>query len=162
MQKTDEKTTTLESSENGNGQIEVRKQSASAPLPMNQLSVNNIDALEAAESSSIDLMSNYWSPEMPGEVKRVIFDRIDISPVLAQDTGEVIDLECAFFFVKENGQVKQLRNGSKRLVGALQSYNILRGTPLEIRYMGKKQNRMNSFKSDNWSVTPLIVNTESK
>jgi hypothetical protein len=33
---------------------------------------------------------------------------------------------------------------------------------LEIKYLGKKQNRMNSFKSDNWSVTPLIVNTKGE
>lgn len=141
-------------------EMQVRK--APADLQLSQVSVNDIDSLESAEAAPIDLMSNYWSPEMPGETKRVVFDRIDLSPVLAQDTGEIIDLECAFFFVKENGQVKQLRNGSKRLVGALQSYNIQRGTPLEIKYMGKKQNRMNSFKSDNWSVVPLIINTSSK
>jgi hypothetical protein len=147
----------VEVTQNG---LEVRKTTAS--LPLSHVSVNNIDALESAEAAPIDLMSNYWSPEIPGELKRVIFDRIDVSPVLAQDTGEVIELECAFFFVKEQGQVKQLRNGSKRLVGALQSYNIQRGTPLEIKYLGKKQNRMNSFKSDNWSVTPLIVNTKGE
>lgn len=166
MKKDNQTTETIEATEitsstNGaNHQMEVRK--PAADLQLEQVAVNDIDSLDTAESSQIDLMSNYWSPETPGESKRVIFDRIDISPVLAVETGEVIDLECAFFFVKENGQVKQLRNGSKRLVGALQSYNILRGTPLEIKYKGKKQNRMNSFKSDDWSVTPLIINAQSK
>lgn len=144
----------------GNQSLEVRK--PATELQIEQVGVQNIDSLETAEASPINLMSDYWSPENAGEVKRVIFDRIDISPVLSQETGEILDLETAFFFVKENGTVKQLRNGSKRLVGALQAYNVQRGTPLEIRYLGKKQNRMNAFKSDNWSVTPLIVKTTAK
>lgn len=139
--------------------IEVSRKSS---VELEQVSLNNIDALETADAAPVDLMSDYWSPSNAGESKRMIFDRIDLSPVLAQDTGEIIDLECAFFFVKENGQVKQVRNGSKRLVGALQSYSIQRGTALEIKYLGKKRNKMNAFMSDNWSVTPLIINASAK
>lgn len=122
-----------------------------------RIDVKNIDQIEEAEEAPIDLMSDYWTPETMGESKRMIFDRIDVSRVLSQEDGEVFELECAFFFVKENGRVRQIRNGSKRLVGALQAYNIERGTPLMVRYLGKKRNKSNQFSSDNWSVTPLII-----
>lgn len=135
--------------------VAVRKDNNLDVAPIN---VEDIDSLAEATVAPIDLMSEYWTPDNAGEFKRVIFDRIDITPVLAQDTGEVIDLECAFFFIKEGGAIKQICNGSKRLVGAIQAYNINKGTPLEIKFLGKKQNRTNSFKSDNWSVKPLVIN----
>lgn len=126
------------------------------------IQLDDIDALEGAQAAPIDLMSDYWSPEMPGEFKRVLFDRIETTPVLDQSTGEVLELECAYFFVKDGGAVKRIRNGSKRLVGAIQSFKLAPGTPLEIRYMGKKANKTNQFKSDNWTVKPLIVNVAPK
>lgn len=145
----------LEKTASTSTEMEVHK--GNGNFIMVPLDPNDMDQLESADKAPIDLMGNYWTPENIGEFKRVIFDRIDASKVLAQDTGEIIELECAFFLVKENGVVKQVLNGSKRLVGALQSYNIVKGTPLEIKYLGKKTNSTNSFKSDNWSVTPLIV-----
>lgn len=126
-----------------------------------QIALSQIDALDQAQPSQVDLMSTYWSPEKIGEIKRVIFDRIDANDVLNQVTNEIIQLECAFFFVKEDGKIKRISNGSKRLVGTLQTYNIQQGSPLEIEYLGKMTNKTNGFKSDNWRVTPLIVNSKS-
>jgi len=126
------------------------------------LALEDIDSLETAHAAPVDLMSDYWSPEMPGESKKVIFDRIENTPVLDQGTGEVLDLDCAFFFVKESGNIKRIRNGSKRLVGAIQSFGLASGTPLEIRYLGKKSNKTNQYKSDNWSIKPLIINVTPK
>lgn len=126
-------------------------------MPISTIDVANIDQLETGTVAPVDLMSDYWSPEREGDTKKVIFDRLDISLVLAQDTGELLELETAFFFIKEHGVVKQIRNGSKRLIGALQTYNIQRGAALEIKYMGKKQNRLNAFKSDNWSIKPILI-----
>lgn len=123
---------------------------------MEKLSIDNIDDLDDAEPAPIELSSLYWSPSLPGEQKRVIFDRIDISIVPSINDGEPIELECAFFLVKENGSVKQLSNGSKRLVGTLQSFNIKKGTPLQITYEGKQKNKNNNYSSDIWSVIPLI------
>lgn len=136
--------------------IEVHKEQQ---LPMATVSIDNIADLDNATVAPIDLMSDYWTPTNPGESKRVIFDRIGITPVLSTNgTGEVIDLECAFFFVKDNGSVKQICNGSKRLVGSLLASNVKYGMALEITYLGKKLNATNSFKSDNWSVKPLVIN----
>ncbi len=112
--------------------------------------------LRDAEPYPFDLMADYWTPENDGESKRVYFDKIALRQVADQNTGDIIELECAFFLEQqENGELKTVSNGSKRLVGALQAYDIQKGTPLLITYLGKKKNRTNSFKSDIWSVKPL-------
>ena len=130
---------------------------AKTDFQMSKLTVDNIDALDEAEEAPIELSSEYWTPKLPGEVRRVIFDRIDISLVPSvSNPDDMIELECAYFMVKENGSVKQICNGSKRLVGTLQSFRIQHGTPLQITYEGKVKNKNNNFSSDSWSVVPLI------
>ncbi|MFD2961582.1 MULTISPECIES: hypothetical protein [Olivibacter] len=114
--------------------------------------------LTTADTFPFDLMADYWTPETPGESKRVFFDKIDTRKVLDQETQEAIDLECAFFIEVTDGNARTISNGSKRLVGALEAYGIQKGTPLLITYMGKKKNRTNSRQSDNWSIKPLKIN----
>lgn len=121
------------------------------------LSTDAFPDMDVAAVAPMDLMADYWTPQDKGEKKRVLFDRIGTRTVLDQQTQEQVELECAFFYEKVNGQIKSVSNGSKRLVGALQSNNIVRGTMLEIEYLGKKTNVTNSFKSDNWSIKPLII-----
>ncbi len=117
-----------------------------------------LPSLADAEPFPFDLMADYWTPENEGESKRVYFDRIAERAVADQQTGDIIDLECAFFLEEqEGGELKTISNGSKRLVGALQAYNIQKGTPMLITYLGKRKNRTNSFKSDVWSIRPLRI-----
>lgn len=119
---------------------------------------NNIPNLSEATEMPFDFMADYWTPENSGECKRVFFDKIGIRKVIdGQDQNKIIDLECAFFLEQKDGQLKPVSNGSKRLVGALETNGILRGTPLLITYLGKKKNSTNAFQSDNWSVKPLSV-----
>ncbi len=114
--------------------------------------------LSKADVFPFDLMADYWTPEGTGESKRVHFDRIAERAVADQQTGETIDLECAFFLEQQGGgELKTVSNGSKRLVGALQAYNIQKGTPLLITYLGKRKNRTNQFSSDVWSIKPLRI-----
>lgn len=124
------------------------------------LELENISALHEAEAAPFDLMSDYWSPMDKGEQRRVLFDRIQEMAVVDQTTGEIVEMPCAFFFYQEipTGPIKQIRNGSKRLVGAIQAFNIPRLTPLLIKYLGKIKNKNNANLSDNWSITPLRVN----
>lgn len=123
---------------------------------LQMLQVSRIEDLDEAEAAPIDLVAEYWSPE-PGEVKRVIFDRIATTKVLsAINEKELIDLDVCFLVTKEGNEVKQIMNGSKRLVGALQAHNIQHGQGLEIRYLGKQKNKTNGFMSDAWSISPLI------
>lgn len=132
--------------------------------PIQVVDLENIASLNNAEETPFDLMSDYWSPMDRGETRRVLFDRIQPMGVLDQSTGELVEMDCAFFFYQEtpNGPVKQIRNGSKRLVGAIQSFNLQRGTPLQIRYLGKIKNKNNANLSDNWSITPLRVDVSQK
>lgn len=125
-------------------------------------SVVSLPDLSTAVEMPLDLMSDYWTPENAGEFKLVFFDRIDVSQVLTQDdTPTMIDLECAYFLEQDGkGEIKSIRNGSKRLVGALLAQQVQRGTALKITYMGKKKNRSNAFKSDSWSIKPLILNID--
>lgn len=136
------------------------QQLVKADTSLQPLELENISALHTAEAAPFDLMSDYWSPESVGESRRVLFDRIQVMSTVDHASGEVIDLECAFFFYQDNadGPIKQIRNGSKRLVGAIQGFNIPRLTPLLIKYMGKKKNKNNPNFSDNWSITPLRIN----
>lgn len=113
--------------------------------------------LENAQALPIDFMSSYWTPENPGEAKNVVFSHIDDSSLVDQESGEVKTLRTAFFFEKTDGEVRSVRNASKRLVGAIESNAIGRGTPLRITYLGKKKNVNNAFKSDDWAVKPLLI-----
>lgn len=140
---------------------------AVATRPLGQVfdltgSVVSLPDLSKAVEMPLDLMSDYWTPENPGETKFVFFDRIDVSQVLTQDESPVlIDLECAYFLEQDSRmEIKSVRNGSKRLVGALLAQNVQRGTALKITYLGKKKNRSNAFKSDSWSIKPLILSID--
>lgn len=150
------------------------KQSTSKELVVNEpagyqgLSVINLDKGEIPDLKNMtampfDLMSDYWTPEKAGESKRLVFDTIRTRMVKDMQTGEPIELQCAFFLERsENGEVKTVCNGSRRLVGVIESYDIQRGAPMLITYMGKQKNRTNSYHSDIWSVKPLIINVQSK
>lgn len=117
--------------------------------------------LELAEELNVDLMDDYWSPEEPGESKKVFFQKIDTRKVLDQQSGEVIDLECAFFMEKEpnTGAYRTISNGSRRLVGAIQANGITAGMPLLITYKGKRKTQ-NGNRCDNWSIKPLIFSQQ--
>ena len=142
-----------------NNQQPVRSETGLQPLEL-----ENIAALHTAEAAPFDLMSDYWSPENKGEQRRVLFDRIQTMSTVDQSSGELIELECAFFFWQEHpdAPIKQIRNGSKLLVGAIQAFNVPRLTPLLIKYQGKIRNKSNQNLSDNWSVTPLRIDVQSK
>lgn len=120
---------------------------------------NALPNLQDATAYPFDLMADYWTPETPGETKRVFFDKFASRAVIDQQSSELLNLECAYFIEPgKDGTVKSISNGSKRLVGALEASNIQRGTPLQITYVGKLKNKSNGFKSDNWSIKPLRIN----
>lgn len=139
--------------------------SSESPFEVQTVDLNgNLPSLKDAQELPIDLCGNYWTPEMPGESKRVFFVEVKPQKVLsAQGTGELIDLDCAVFAEQnEEGALITVTNGSRRLVGILEQYVneglIKRGTPLKITFMGKRKNKTNSYSSDNWSVKPLRIN----
>lgn len=128
------------------------------------LSNSDLPSLEEAQEIPIDLCGNYWTPEHPGEYKKMFFVEIKPQKVLsATNPDALIDLDCATFLEKsENGTIQTVTNGSRRLVGILEQYiengSLKSGMPLKITYMGKRKNKTNNFHSDNWSVRPLRIN----
>lgn len=145
--------------ENGTNSTEIAvNQPKNLPLSVVDMSQGDLPDLSDAVEVPLDLMSNYWTPTSPNETKRVFFDCIKTRMVLDQQTGEALDLPCAFFFEKvADGTIKTISNGSKRLVGIFESGSIPRGTPVQITYLGKKKNATNGFSSDSWSVYPLQI-----
>jgi len=125
--------------------------------PVDLENAGDFPDLETASVLPMDLMSTYWTPETPGESKNVVFSHIDDSELIDPDSGEIKMLRTAHFFEQKNGEISSVRNASKRLVGAIESSKIGRGTPLRISYLGKKKNVNNAFKSDDWSVKPLLI-----
>lgn len=144
-------------------ELELRRESA-FNVQIVDLNGNNIPSLASAQEVPIDLCGNYWTPEVPGEFKHLIFVELNTQKVLdAQGSGELIDLDCASFAEQnENGDLVTITNGSRRLVGVLEQYVesglISKGTPMKITYMGKRKNKTNGYSSDNWSIKLLRIN----
>jgi hypothetical protein len=118
--------------------------------------------LQQAKVLPADLTSEYWTPTVEGEFKFGFFQEVKSSTYTDEKSGEQIELPCIIFLVQDaKGDLKTIRNGSKRLVASLEdavnSGKIQQGTPLRIEYLGKEKNATNAFKSDRWSVKPLII-----
>ena len=115
-----------------------------------------------AKELPIDLSSSYWTPEVSGENKRGFFQRIETATYVDEKTCEAIELPCIIFIAQDDkGNVTTVRNGSKRLVAAIEEAvkdgRISEGMPLSITFLGEEKNKTNGFKSARWSVRPLIV-----
>lgn len=129
-------------------------------VPSFNLMGDNLPDLSKAKEVPADLTSEYWTPEKEGESKLGFFQRIENSTYTDEKSGETVELPCAIFIEqKEDRSLKTIRNGSKRLVAALEEAqnngSIEAGTPLKITFLGKEKNKTNSYMSDRWSVRPL-------
>lgn len=119
-----------------------------------------LPVLSEAREVPADLTSEYWTPEKEGEYRLVFYQNIEPSIYTDEKTGETVDLPCAILLEqKPDRSLRTIRNGSKRLVAALEdaqnSGKIEAGTPLKITFLGKERNKTNGYMSDRWSVRPL-------
>lgn len=126
------------------------------------LTGSNLPNLEEAKLFPLSLGGEYWTPEEVGETKRVFFFEIKTTKLKSFNNSELIDLDCAFFLEQDKDlNTHTIYNGSRVLVGILESCVedglVQKGTPLEIRYEGKKKNKSNGNLSDRWSVKPLLI-----
>ncbi|CAA7196716.1 hypothetical protein [Chryseobacterium potabilaquae] len=124
--------------------------------------MGNLPNLLEAKVIPADLTSEYWTPSEPGEFKLCFFQEIKNSTYTNEQTGETIELPCIVLLEQTTlGDLKTIRNGSKRLVASLEDAlhqgKIKAGTPLKIEYLGKIKNTTNTYQSDRWSVKPLLV-----
>ncbi|MFR1667263.1 MAG: hypothetical protein ACLSVO_02965 [Alistipes sp.] len=120
---------------------------------------NHLPDLTQAEPEPVELSGEYWTPEQEGETRRLFFVGLNVESVVDMESGESRDLLVAQFVENINGEVRAVRNGSRRLVGLFEAFqsSIKPGDAFEITYLGKKKNKNNGYKSDNWSVKRLIV-----
>jgi hypothetical protein len=123
------------------------------------LNMAELKELDSAEVVPIELSCEYWTPKDVGEVKRMYFDSIrQETSVDISGSGNMVEIDVAYFVEVKNGVKHLIRQASKRLVGTLELMRIAQNTPLEITYLGKQQNKRNqNFMSDTWSVKPLVI-----
>jgi len=114
---------------------------------------NDFPELKQESVVPFDLISEYWTPETEGEERLCVFDRLEESNCVDNQTGEEKLLLCAFFYYKDdNGIIARFRNGSKVLTGEIENLSPVSGTCFKIRYNGRVKNKTNSNSSDRWSV----------
>lgn len=121
----------------------------------------NLPDLSTATPEPVEMSGEYWTPEEVGETRRLFFFGLNIENVVDMESGENRELPVVQFVESDGkGGVRSVRNGSRRLVGIFESFaqSIRQGDAFEIVYLGKKKNKNNSFKSDNWSVKRLNFN----
>lgn len=139
---------------------EVLEKKSSSIVKSFDLTSSELPDLADAREVPADLTSEYWTPEKEGEFKLGFFQRIEESTYTDEQSGETIQLPCVIFIEqKKDRSLVTVRNGSKRLVAALEeaqnNNQIDVGTPLKITFLGKAKNKTNSYMSDRWSVRPL-------
>lgn len=122
--------------------------------------------LEQAEVVPLPITVEYWSPQAPGESKRVYVAGIQPTEILDIQKGEIKTLSAVYLLeVTAEGQVKKWMTAAAVLVGAI-SEAIRRGqiipgtdkTPVKITFLGKVKNRTNAMMSNRWEILPLVVN----
>lgn len=127
------------------------------------IELGKLPNLHEAAVSPRELASEYWTPEGDGEYKVGVIMDIRKEDYPVEGTNERVELDCIIMLAQEeDGSFSTIRNGSKRLVAtvlhAIESGEIvLEKTPIKITYTGKAKNKTNAFKSDRWSVKPLIL-----
>lgn len=133
----------------------------------NQLSLvnlNDLPNLHEAEASHRELSSDYWTPENENDYKVGVIIEVKEETYVNEESGEAIILPCVIMLAQNTDKTfSTIRNGSKRLVAtvqsALENKDVIAGqTPVKITYVGNQKNKTNGFKSDRWSVKPLILN----
>lgn len=125
--------------------------------------IDKLPNLHEAQVSPRELASEYWTPEEKGEYKvGVVMDiREESYPI--EETNERIMLTCIIMISQEkDGSFNTIRNGSKRLVATVETAIekgeiVLEETPIKIMFTGSKINKTNAYKSDRWSVKPLLI-----
>lgn len=131
-------------------------------LYVNLDNLSSMPDLDEAEAMPLDLTSLYWTPEAPGETKKLIYDGMEVRDLIDQESGEAKELPHIFFFEQSKNAdgtktVARICNATKRLLGVFENGSWPRGSAFQITYLGKVKNGSNAYKSDSWRVSPLVV-----
>ena len=82
----------------------------------------NLPDLSKAEPEPIEMSGEYWTPEKEGETRRLFFVRLNMENVVEMETGDTRELLVVQFAEHVNGDLRAVRNGSRRLVGIFESF----------------------------------------
>jgi len=135
--------------------MDLVKSNNALAIPTFDLS-GNLPDLNTLEALPIDLTVDYWTPESPGESKRLYFRGVFDESRINEDTGEAYESSVAYFIEQlADGTHKQLINKTVRMVSAVKALES--GTPLQITYTGKKKTQA-GHNIDTWQITPLVRN----
>ena len=132
-------------------------------MEANQLIANvevfsgNLPDLNKADAAPLELNGEYWTPEKPGEKRRMFFKELRTETTVDQQTGKDIELLVAYFVEVVDGRKRVVRQAGRRLTAVFESFSdkIKPGMAFEITYQGKVKNKSNSFMSDAWRIVPL-------
>ena len=121
---------------------------------MNLIKIENVPDLSSYEQESIDLSYEYWTPEKEGEARRMFYMGMQVMTVPDHnDSGKMVELECAVFAEANGDDIRTVVNASVRLKSIVEQLSVQQ--PVQITYRGKKKNRSNGNMSDQWSVVTL-------
>ena len=131
---------------------------------LNQLIVRDfsgeIPDLSQATPAPLPINGEYWSPDIAGEKKRLVYQEIRMDSVIDRQTGEPIEIPIVYFVEPIDGRKQIVRQGGARLASVFQSYvnagRILPGMAFEITYLGLARTK-NGNNICKWSIVPLAT-----
>ena len=144
---------------NGHGTAIAKVQQGNPILSVAKMD-EGIPDMDDMEVAPLDLASQYWTPEIEGESKRLLFSHMAESLVPDKygpgknDPDATALLETAHFFEKKGDEIISVRQSSKVLLSSLLSIGAVQGTMLMITYQGKKK-LSNGNTGDTWAIYPL-------
>lgn len=118
---------------------------------------------ENNQVQEIELAGKYWTPEVKGESKIVVYLGIQIRQIFDEETGELTEeLNTVNFAALENGAITQISNSSKRLVGIFTNEMFKPRMKFQVTYVGKQKSTKTGHQYDDWSVKPVISGKPAK
>lgn len=115
----------------------------------------NLPDLSKAKPKPINLDVEYWSPEVEGEYKTLIFSHIKEGEMIPDynDSSNLIAKDTAYFLEQSPEGFQILRCAATRLVSTAR--NMIPGGIYLITYQGQKKNATNSNSSRRFSIQPV-------
>jgi hypothetical protein len=122
-----------------------------------------IERIMKSQKLDFDMKGDYWSPEMPGERKRLVFQYLVKGELIPNkygaDPDERIPVDTAYFveLYEENGAYKQrmLRSCAVVVVSFIERNNVPKHAVLDVEYKGKKKGERYNF--DDFKFIPVPV-----
>lgn len=122
-----------------------------------------LEKIFTAQSLDFDMKGEYWSPEKPGERKRVVFQYMVKGELVPNKYGanpdEKVPVDTAYFveLFQEDGVFKQrmLRSCATVVVSFIERNRVPKHAILDLEFKGKKKGE--KFMYDDFAFIPVPV-----